>query len=249
MDSSRRAPIHVPALASAAAILGICCFVASCGGSGPQATTSGATGTSSPTPVPTATPNEDALASSLLLTVNDFPVGWAEQASSNSPSPLDKCQSNAAGKTGRAKSGDFSSGGSASVSETVAVFDNSPDVSTALDQAAAIGDCVTKAVTNGELDTDAAAYSAASFSPLSFTNYGDRSVAYRFKFHATAKGQSGLGSQGDVYLDAVYIIHGRVGVSLSASDVLSPFDTTQLQQIATKALAKVVSTCSNCPPQ
>ncbi len=243
MDSSRRAPIRALSFASAAAILAICCFVASCGGGGTQPTTSGATATppftpaTTDTPAPTDTPNEDALASSLLLTVNDFPVGWAEQAKSNTPSPLDKCAPTGEGRRGRVESGSFSQGGSASLSETVVVYDTAGHVSASLDQVTALGDCVTKAFNDGEVDTDAATYSNASFSPLSFTTYGDRTAAYRFKFHIKANGQAGIGSEGDAYLDEIYVLRGRVGFSIGATDVFSPFDTTQLQQTVTKALA------------
>jgi hypothetical protein len=246
MDSSRRAPIHVRALASAAAILAICCFVVSCGGGGTQPTASGATATSSSTSAPTDTPNEDALAKSLLLTVNDFPAGWAEEAKSSSPSPLDKCKPSAEGERGKSESGDFSNGGSSSVSETVGVYDTAGHVAASLDLVAALGDCITKAFNIGELDTDKASYSDASFSPLSFTTYGDRTVAYRFKFHVQVKGQTGIGSQGDAYLDVIYVLQGRVGFSVVATDVFSPFDTTQLQQTVTKASAKIVSACSTC---
>lgn len=232
------------------ALIGL--LTGACGGgsnsSGLEATDTAATATSlvTSTPVPTATPNEDALAKSLLLTVDDFPVGWAEEAQSNSPSPLDKCKPSAEGERGKSESGNFSNGGSSSVSETVGVYDTADHVSASLDQVGALGDCVTKALDDGELDTDAATFSDASFSPLSFTAYGDRTSAYRFKFHVKAKGQTGIGSEGDAYLDLIYVLRGRVGFSIVATDVLSPFDTTELQQAVTKALAKIVSTCSTC---
>ncbi len=221
-----------------AAVLASLSLLASCGGGddGSKTTATGQSGTQV-----TPTPNEDSLASSLLLTVDDFPVGWADTPRSNQPNPLDKCEQSGKGRTGKAESGDFSKGGSASVGQTVVVYDTSEDVSASFDQIQTSADCVVQAFNHGELDTDKASYSDASFSPLSFTSYGDRSDAFRFKVHANVNGQTGLGSEADVYIDFINVVDGRIGFSLVASDVYSPFDTTQLQQIVSKAQAKTAS--------
>lgn len=153
----------------------------------------------------------------------------------------------AEGRQGKAESGDFSSGSAASVSETVVIYDTAQDVGASLDQFNDRSQCVIAAVNNGDVDSDAATYSDASLSPLSFPKYGDRSESYRFKLHVKAKDQTGFGSEGDAYIDMIYILNGRVGFSIVAFDVFSPFDTTDLQRIVVKAQAKVKS-CENCTP-
>ncbi len=182
-----------------------------------------------------------ALARQLLLAVSDFPAGWAEKPKDTSPSPLDKCKPpKPAGETGTADTGDFAPGnGDQSVSESVAIFDTPAHAAAALDVVPALGDCIIKAVQAGKLDTDKAVFSNVSFSPVSFPSVGDRSTTYRLQLHVKAKGQTGFGSEADVFADLVYIQVGRADLTLNGSDILSPFDAAQLQQIAMKATARV----------
>lgn len=133
------------------------------------------------------------------------------------------------------------------MSEVVAIYDTAENVAAALDQLNELSECVIEALNGGEVDTDDAAFSDASLSPLSFPKYGDRSESYRFKFHVKAKNQTGIGSEGDAYIDAIYVLNGRVGYSISAFDVFAPFDTAQLQEIVEKASAKI-ATCGRCQP-
>ena len=186
------------------------------------------------------TRNEDELARSMLLTVADFPSGWSEAPDDEEESPFDKCKpGDPEGRTGRAETGDFSRGGQPSVSEAVAIFETPEQVQSSLDRFSELGDCLTRVVDDGDLDTDEAEYSDATFGELSFRQFGDRTDAYRLKIHVKSKQGTGLGSEGDLFLDVVSVMNGRVGFSFNATDAFSPFDTEELEDIVSKAHAKV----------
>jgi hypothetical protein len=186
-------------------------------------------------------PDESAAAKAMLLTVNDFPAGWSEEAKSETKSPLDKCAPPPpTEKTGGAKTGSFSSGNTDSVSESLAVYTTAAVAANITPDQASVA-CFTKTINGGALDDDTAKYNGASISPLSFPALGDASSAYRLKLHVQLKGQTGLGSEADAYIDLINVSKGRVGFTVTAFSVLSPFDTTVLQQFAQKALAKVTA--------
>src|SRR5205823_1394522 len=65
--------------------------------------------------------------------------------------------------------------------------------------------------------------------------------AFRLKVHVKAKKQTGLGSEANAFWDVIYVIKGRVGYSIAAFDVGSPFNSSELQQIVSKALQKITS--------
>jgi hypothetical protein len=192
-------------------------------------------------PSPTPRPDETQTAKAMLLAVNDFPAGWSETPSdSSTPSALDKCKlADSPGKTGQAQTGDFANGGNSGVSETIAIFGTAGQASASTNAFNQEADCVTKAVNDGKLDTDKGTFSMATSGAVSFPQIGDSTKAYRIKFHVKVKGQSGLGSEGDYYLDIVYVTSGRVAFSMAASDIFSPFDTNQLQQFTKQALTRV----------
>ena len=194
-------------------------------------------------PTGTAIPkDETSAAKAMLLTVSDFPTGWAETPStSGGASALDKCDTDPNPKTRTAKveTGDFSKDGTASISETLVIYSNSSDLANSFSALQAKFDCFTKTVNGGKLDDDKAKYSGSSVAPESFPSTGDHSEAFRISLHAEAKGQTGLGSAADFYIDVVYIQQGRVGVSIEASDVFSPFDSGTFETTVQKALAKV----------
>lgn len=189
---------------------------------------------------PDAAANEDDLAQSLLLVLSDFPTGWAEEPDNDNESPFDECgYETSEGRTGRAETGTFSDGGSSGISQTLATFETSSQVDAALDRLSSAGDCFVRVVAEGKLDDEDAIYSDASFSPLSFPDHGDRSEAYRLSVHAEAKGETGFGSEADVYIDLVAVVVGRVGFTVSAVDILTPFDSDELDEYVSIAEARV----------
>lgn len=213
------------------------------------AATAAATTTRAPTPMPRPTaspsptlhPDETRVAQAMLLTVNDFPTGWAETPSdSSTPSALDRCDpGDSPGLTGKAETGDFSSGGAATISENVALFATAQDAAASLARFTTLADCLVTVINKGNLDDSSAAYSAATYGPVSFPQSGDETHAYRVTFHVKVKGQAGFGSEGDAYFDVVYVRLGRANLSLETSDIFSPFDTDQLQQFTATALTRV----------
>jgi hypothetical protein len=138
----------VPAIAMVIATVG-------CGGG-----ESGDNGEGGTAPSETAAENEDELARSMLLTVDDFPSGWSEVPSEDEEeSPFDKCDpGDPEGRTGGAETGDFSRGGNASVSEQVAIFETPEQVATRLSALPGLGACLTRVVDDGDLDNDAAEF-------------------------------------------------------------------------------------------
>lgn len=186
---------------------------------------------------------EDDLARSLVLTVDDFPTGWAETPADRDEddNPFDECDPGTApGRTGVAETGDFSRGGAASVSQEVAVFDTPENAVNSLERIQQIADCLIEVVRDGSLDDDEFEYSDAKFGSLSFPSFGDTTDAYRLEIHVAAKEESGLGSEGTVYLDIVRVVEGRLGFAMQATDVFSPFDVSTLESIVSEAYDKLV---------
>ena len=207
--------------------------IASCGGGGGN----GNDGPSQTSDVP----NEDALADSLLLEVSDFPSGWAEEppADEGEEDPFEECTPDMPGRTGRAESGDFSRGGSATIAQSIVVYVGNAEISAALDQVPANAQCSIDLINDGDLDDSEFAYSDASLGSLSFPKVGDRTESYRLKVHVDVKGESGIGSEGDIFYDAVYVTVGRVGISIFAFDTFTPFSASELEEIVSVAVDKV----------
>lgn len=183
---------------------------------------------------------DQALVEAMLLNVGDFPAGWAEEPTEDDESPFDDCDPGTPeGRTARAETGTFSPGGSRDVSQTIGIFEAPAQVARALSEILGIGDCLVQVVDDGKLDNDEFSYSDATFSSLSFPQQGDSSDAIRFKVHASSNTESGFGSEVDIYIDVVSVIVGRVGFSIEASDVLTPFNTSELEDIVSNAVAKV----------
>ena len=217
------------------------------GDDGAQSTTTSETAEATDAPEqPTSTvdPNaEDDLARSLLLDVNDFPTGWAETpADEEEDNPFDECDEGpAAGRTGSAETGQFSSGGSEAISHDVGVFDTPENGSSALDRLPSRADCIVELINDGALDDDEAEYSDATFGNLSFPSLGDRTEARRLEFQVKAKGESGFGSEGTLYLDLIYVVEGRLAFFILAADVFSPFDISILESTVRNAYEKLAS--------
>lgn len=235
------ARLHVtrwpPTLFLAAALLVVSCSDGDSSSKAPDA----APTTAGQSSGPITHADETAAAKAMLLTVNDFPTGWAETPSDTSDSPVDNCtdHSHDDDRTGTAESGDFSRGANGSISEGISIFHSADDVEALFAAIQPQADCIVDVINDGKLDDDEAEFSDASFSPLSFPTVGDHSAAFRVKAHAKAKGQTGFGSEGDIYIDVVYIRIGWVSLSVVAEDVFSPFDTAMFQEMVNKAVAKV----------
>ena len=187
------------------------------------------------------TQTDDELARSMLLTVADFPPGWGEVPSDRrEQSPADECDpGDAEGRTGRAETGEFSRGTEASVSETVAIFETPQQVEAAMARFSDVGDCVIGVVESGDLDTDEMDFQGASFGPINFREFGDKTNVYRMQLSFTSTQGTGAGSAGDIFYDLVFVASGRTGFSVYAIDVETPFDPQELEEIVSKALARV----------
>lgn len=201
------------------------------------------------TPEPTDTPvpepvNEDELARSLLLTINDFPTGWSETPSEEEEeSPLDeRCPQPESARTGRAISGDFSDeNGNAEVSHTVAAFGDPADAEVSMESFRERAQCLVDAFNDGDADDDEVEFSGASLGTVSFPPFGDDSKAFRISVHAKRKGQSGFGSEADVYYDLVAVRQGRVAFSFVVADVFSPFNSSMLEELTRIATERVAA--------
>ncbi|HLC40295.1 MAG TPA: hypothetical protein VJO34_01555 [Methylomirabilota bacterium] len=122
---------------------------------------------------------ENELAASLLLTVDDFPTGWAEDTSADEETTaLEKeCDTGPApGRTGWAETGDFSMGGISTIAEGVAVFQLQDDARASLDRIESAGKCRVDFINDGKLGDSKRVFSDASFSRASFPAYGDAST-------------------------------------------------------------------------
>ncbi len=236
--------LHKVATAGAVLLVGVVLSLVACssndGKGSPSGSATQAAATSADakaSTAPTKLPDEAAAAKSALLTVADFPTGWAEKPNDKKgDSPLDKCQQDAVKKnqTGRAESGDFSKDGNSTISESIAFYAADGDAQAAIELLRPQLECAVKLINDGRVDLEGVKASKASISPVSYPALGDQMVALRFQFTATAKG-----TNIDVYYDALYIRQGRVGVGLVGFDMFSPFSSSQLTDIAQKAVAKI----------
>lgn len=204
----------------------LCCFfpliAAACGGDS--------------TPAPT--PDDGLAAKSALLAVSDFPAGWtlADAARSGS-SPLEKCRDAKTGKnqTGEAESGSFGNG-PASVRQTVLVYRTSSDALAAMNSLANELGCAVNLMNTGKAETDEASVSGAVAGTVPAPVVGDRTNAYRIKFHLTVKASK---AEADGYIDVVYVQSGRAIVGLVASNAYEPLAGDVLNPLTSKAAAKL----------
>jgi hypothetical protein len=175
------------------------------------------------TPLATTTQDEGTRAADILLTINDFPTGWSEESQPDEENAFDRCDPDTApGNLGEAETGDFSDGSDFTLTHSVAIFESNAQVDFAIDRAEGVAQCFVDVIESGAADNENAEFTGATLSRLSFPVKGDRTEAYRLKFHAQAKDQSGFGSGGDVFFDLVFMRVGRVGIAIYAFDIFSP---------------------------
>lgn len=204
-------------------------------------------GTAEPTETPVPEPvNEDELARSVLLTINDFPTGWSEtpneEDEEGEESPLEEyCPREETEATGTAESGDFSAGGVAEVTHSVGIYPDAESAMGGVSRVKELADCLATAFNDGLFDDDEAEFTNAKVSIVSFPSFGDESNAYRITVHVTAKEQSGPFSEVDAFYEFVIVRQGRVAFSLFAVDALTPFDSTMLEELTRIATERVAA--------
>jgi hypothetical protein len=187
-----------------------------------------------------ATPvSDDSAARSMLLTVADFPAGWAEVpfATGSGPPSFSSCDpSDDTSITGVAKSGNFSRGGSSvdGLREQVVIRRDANDFAQVFDRIPGQLDCLTRAINAGQLDDEHTTFTASrSLLPLSVG--GDRSAAFRISLRAKIYVPPYPPFDLDLYIDVVYISIGRVGLSLTSYGV----DSAIFENTARRAVAKL----------
>lgn len=184
------------------------------------------------------TPDDALAAKSALLAVADFPAGWTvSDAARSGSSPLEKCRDAKTGKnqTGEAESGSFGNG-PASVRQTVLVYRSSSDAVAAMDSLANELGCAVNLMNTGKAETDEASVSGAVAGTVPAPVVGDRTNAYRIKFHIAVKASK---AEADGYIDVVYVQSGRSIVGLVASNAYEPLAADVLNPLTSKAAAKL----------
>jgi len=184
------------------------------------------------------TPDDALAAKSALLSLPDFPSGWTlSDAARSGSSPLEKCRDAKTGKnqTAEAESGSFGNG-AASVRQTVLVYRTPGDAAAAMDSLANELGCAVNLMNTGKAETDEASVSGAVAGTVPAPVVGDRTNAYRIRFHITVKTTK---AEADGYIDVIYVQSGRSIVGLVASNAYEPLAADVLNPLATKAAAKL----------
>ncbi len=190
---------------------------------------------------------DKAAAQAASLKLSDFPAGWTSQPPSSSSSSQDitaqlaKCLGvNQADLTKPPASYDsptFSESGSnnsassnvgyrATASDEQSAFDivSGPKVPSCLTTAVAA--VVNEAIQHPSNPSDTlpagAQVGTTTVSPMSFPQFGDKSIAYQVKVPISYSGLSI-----DAYVDVIYSIKGRAGVSMEFEGVTDPFPVDQ----------------------
>ena len=177
-------------------------------------------------------------ASHALLTTTDFPSGWTESpATTGASSPIEKCRSEKTGKnqTAEMASGSFANG-AASVRQSVFVYRSAGDATAAMASLADELSCAVNLMNTGKAETTEASISGAVAGSVQAPLVGDRTNAYRIRFHLTVKA-SNAGADG--YIDAVYVQAGRSVTRLVASNAFAPFAADVINEITANAAAKL----------
>lgn len=189
----------------------------------------------------TSSLGDAARAEQLLLTPADLPPGWGEASRNAQASPLDRCRPpQPSGETGRADSGAFSRGGTASFNESIALFATPQAAAASLDLFPDEGRCVVALFNGGSLDSAQTRFSDATVAPQPLAGFGDRSAAYRITIRATAgTGQATPATSATVFLDVELVAQGRAVLALQAGDEVAPFKAVDLQDLVTAALTKL----------
>jgi hypothetical protein len=234
---------------------------AACGGSNTnsaQSTTTSTTAQSTGQNVEA----DKAAAQTASLTLSDFPAGWTSKPSSNNnPSQditaqLAKClgvsQADLTKPPASYDSPTFSeSGSSNSASSNVGYRASAADEQSAfaIVSGSKVPDCLTTAVaavineaiqhpTNPSDTLPAGAkVGTTTVSPMSFPQFGDKSIAYQVKVPISYSSLSI-----DAYLDVIYSIKGRAGVSMEFEGVTDPFPVDQAEHYTGLVVGRLTNT-------
>ena len=177
----------------------------------------------------------DALAQSLLITVADIPAGWSEEIAGedDDEDTFQECDPGGPpGRIGRAATGDFSNGSYEFV-HVVAVFESSETAQAALARIEGTMRCIVELINDGGIDTDEFEYSGASLGRGQPPERGDSALNLRLDASVMVRGQTGLGSEADFYIDLVALTNGSIGSSIQTSAVLTPFNSALLADLVT----------------
>lgn len=178
--------------------------------------------------------NEDELAASYLLTIDDMPIGWSAMAAEESSGALDRCALMSEGRTGSADSDRFESGRTSTLDHSVAVYVSEDAAIAAAERFGEFVDCIVDEINNGALDTDDVRASDARAGRVSMPG----AVAYRISAKAVP---AGGGVSLEVHLDLVLQQSGRVVSFLVATDIVTPFEPSLLSElVATVAQTPIV---------
>jgi hypothetical protein len=191
------------------------------------------------TATPAATPDDSGLATRSLLAVGDFPNGWTESsATANATSPLAKCQdaNPSKNRTAVAESGTFSNQQGTSISQSVSVYGTTADAAASMDVLAVQLSCAVDQLNGGKFETSDVTISDAIGGTVSMPIAGDRTNAYRIRFHVVSKSSK---AEADGYIDVVYVQVGRVTFGLTASTGFAPVPAALMTDLTNKAASKL----------
>jgi hypothetical protein len=88
--------------------------------------------------------------------------------------------------------------------------------------------------TTGTAPADTTTFGKTTVSPESFESLGDRTVAYRVTVPVTTKGVNV-----SIYIDFIVVQKGRVGITLTALDTLTPVAADASASLLGKVLSRI----------
>ncbi len=216
-------------------------FIAGCGGTSKSSPTAVTPLAATPSPSPaadaTGTSDDTTLATSMLMTREDFGRDYLEKRRDDAKNPIIGCASVTDGRTGSAATGDWLfDGQSPAVSETVTVFANEAQAVASFAAAPTVIDCAVKAINDGKFNEPGIALSGATSTPISLDVGGDRSAAFQLQAAELFAGQS---ARGTAQYTLVFISKGRVIAEILVRGTGEPFDRGELSDFARSAVARI----------
>ncbi len=200
------------------------------------------------------TGSETDLAAAMVLTLDDVPPDWtsepAEADDPEAPDPFEECDpGEPEGKTGEADSHDFAPSDTATLSQEIAIFEDSDAVLVAFESADTLADCLEEIVNEGGIDTDSATYSEATVEPLDLGEFGDDSRGFRVAMVAEPVDPGEGPEDIDVVIDVVLVVIDRVGMTVQVADIFSPFEEETLIDTVATAEEKVRTVLDQGTPE
>ena len=262
----RRSPHRPHAIFWVAPVALLSFMGASCGSNGSTSSNHSAQSTTTSSTAQSTGQNvgaDKAAAQAASLTLSDFPAGWTSKPPSNNSNPsqdisaqLAKClgvsQAELSKAPARYDSPDFSDSrsndtASNTVSYRATAADNqssfavvsSPKVPGCL--TTAVGAVIDQAIAHPTNPSDTlpagASIGTATVSQMSFPQFGDKSVAYQLKVPISYQSLSI-----DAYVDVIYAMKGRAGVSMFFEGVDTPFPIDQAQHYTGLVVGRLTNT-------